>query len=92
MNEVKSPKKPLVYYYVLVMVFLLVFNFLGMPWITEHQIKDVDYNTFVTMTENGEVGEVEIQQQNNRILFTDAKKTAVYKTAMVPDDQLFPGC
>ena len=90
MNEVKSPKKPLVYYYVLVMVFLLVFNFLGMPWITEHQIKDVDYNTFVTMTENGEVGEVEIQQQNNRILFTDAKKTAVYKTAMVPDDQLVP--
>ncbi len=90
MNEVKSPKKPLVYYYVLVMVFLLVFNFLGMPWITEHQIKDVDYNTFVTMTENGEVGEVEIQQQNNRILFTDAKKTAVYKTAMVPDDQLIP--
>ena len=90
MNEVKSPKKPLVYYYVLVMVFLLVFNFLGMPWITEHQIKDVDYNTFVTMTENGEVGEVEIQQQNNRILFTDAKKTAVYKTAMVPDDQLGP--
>ena len=49
MNEVKSPKKPLLYYYVLVMLVLLLFNLLAMPWISEHQIKEVDYNTFVSM-------------------------------------------
>ena len=54
----------------------------------EHQIKEVDYNTFVTMTEQGEVGKVEIQQQDNRILFTSADEKTVYKTAMVPDDGL----
>ena len=88
MNEVKSPKKPLLFYYILVLMFLLLFNLLAMPWMAEHRIQDVDYNTFVTMTENGEIGKVEIQQQNNRILFTKADGSAVYKTAMVPDDDL----
>ena len=88
MNEVKSPKKPLLFYYSLVLMFLLLFNLLAMPWMAEHRIQDVDYNTFVTMTENGEIGKVEIQQQNNRILFTKADGATVYKTAMVPDDDL----
>ena len=88
MNEVKSPKKPLLFYYILVLMFLLLFNLLAMPWMAEHRIQDVDYNTFVTMTENGEIGKVEIQQQNNRILFTKADGSTVYKTAMVPDDDL----
>ena len=88
MNEVKSPKKPLLFYYILVLIFLLLFNLLAMPWMAEHRIQDVDYNTFVTMTENGEIGKVEIQQQNNRILFTKADGSTVYKTAMVPDDDL----
>ena len=88
MNEVKSPKKPLLFYYILVLMFLLLFNLLAMPWMAEHRIEDVDYNTFVTMTENGEIGKVEIQQQNNRILFTKADGSTVYKTAMVPDDDL----
>jgi len=88
MNEVKSPKKPLLYYYVVVLLVVMLFNFIAMPWISEHQIKDVDYNTFVTMTEQGEVGKVEIQQQDNRILFTSADEKTVYKTAMVPDDGL----
>ena len=88
MNEVKSPKKPLLFYYILVLMFLLLFNLLAMPWMAEHRIQDVDYNTFVTMTENGEIGKVEIQQQNNRILFTKADGATVYKTAMVPDDDL----
>ena len=88
MNEVKSPKKPLLYYYFVVMLLVMLFNFIAMPWISEHQIKDVDYNTFVTMTEQGEVGKVEIQQQDNRILFTSADEKTVYKTAMVPDDGL----
>ena len=88
MNEVKSPKKPLLYYYVVVLLVVMLFNFIAMPWISEHQIKDVDYNTFVTMTEQGEVGRVEIQEQSNRILFTSSDEKTVYKTAMVPDDGL----
>ena len=88
MNEVKSPKKPLLYYYFVAMLFVMLFNFIAMPWMAEHQIKEVDYNTFVTMTEQGEVGKVEIQQQDNRILFTSADEKTVYKTAMVPDDGL----
>ena len=88
MNEVKSPKKPLLYYYFVAMLLVMLFNFIAMPWISEHQIKDVDYNTFVTMTEQGEVGRVEIQEQSNRILFTSSDEKTVYKTAMVPDDGL----
>ena len=88
MNEVKSPKKPLLYYYFVAMLLVMLFNFIAMPWISERQIKDVGYNTFVTMTEQGEVGRVEIQEQSNRILFTSSDEKAVYKTAMVPDDGL----
>ena len=88
MNEVKSPKKPLLYYYCVALLVVLLFNFLAMPWLSEHQIKDVDYNTFVSMTEKKEIGQVEIQEQDNRILFTSADGAAVYKTAMVPDDDL----
>ncbi len=88
MNEVKSPKKPLLYYYFVAMLLVMLFNFIAMPWISEHQIKEVDYNTFVTMTEQGEVGQVEIQEQSNRILFTGTDGKSVYKTAMVPDDGL----
>ncbi len=88
MNEVKTPKKPLFYYYIMALLVLLLFNLLAMPWLEEHQIKDVDYNTFVSMTEQGQIGRVEIQQQSNRILFTDKDETSVYKTAIVPDDGL----
>ena len=88
MNEIKTPKKPLIYYYLVAMLVVLLFNFLAMPWLAEHQIKDVDYNTFVSMTEKKEIGQVEIQEQDNRILFTSADGAAVYKTAMVPDDGL----
>ena len=88
MNEVKFPKKPLLYYYLVAMMIVVLFNLIAMPWISEHQIRDVDYNTFVTMTEQGEVGKVEIQQQDNRILFTSTDGKTVYKTAMVPDDEL----
>ena len=88
MNEVKSPKKPLLYYYLLVMLVLLLFNLLAMPWISEHQIKEVDYNTFVSMVEKKEIGKVDIKEQDNRILFTDTEEKTIYKTAMVPDDDL----
>ena len=88
MNEVKSPKKPLLYYYLIALLIVMLFNLLAMPWLSEHQIKDVDYNTFVSMTEQGKIGQVEIQQQSNRILFTDAEGKTIYKTAIVPDDGL----
>ena len=88
MNEVKSPKKPLLYYYMIAILVVLLFNLLAMPWLSEHQIKDVDYNTFVSMTEQGQIGQVEIQQQSNRILFTDKDEKTIYKTAIVPDGGL----
>ncbi len=88
MNEVKRPKKPLIYYYGLIMVILILFNLLAMPKIVERQLVDVDYGTFMTMTEEGKIGRVEIQEQENRILFTDSEETTVYKTAMVDDPSL----
>ena len=88
MKQVKTPKKPLIYYYTIVIIALLLFNLFAMPWISERQIKEVDYGTFISMTEEGKVGRVEIQQQENTILFTDKKETAVYKTAMVEDAEL----
>ena len=88
MNEVKSPKKPMMYYYTIALIFLLVFNFVAMPWISEHQIKEVDYNTFINMVDNGEVSTVEIQEQNNRILFQGNDNRKIYKTAMLPDNDL----
>ena len=88
MREVKTPKKPLLYYYIIAMMVLLLFNLLAMPWLTEHQIREVDYNTFVTMTEQKEIGQVEIQEQSNRILFTGKDNKTIYKTAIVPDDGL----
>ena len=88
MNEVKTPKKPLLYYYVIVLLVLLLFNFLAMPWIAQNQIVDVDYNTFIEMTENGEISRAELQDATNRILFTDTNEKIVYKTAMVDDPDL----
>ena len=88
MKEVKPPKKPLIFYYVVAMLAVILLNSLAVPWLAQHQIRDVDYNTFVEMTEKGEVGKVEIQEQDNRILFTDQDGKTVYKTAMVPDNDL----
>ena len=65
-----------------------MFNLLALPMLTQRQIVEVDYGTFLTMTEEGQIGRVEIQQQNNRILFTDKDETRVYKTAMVSDPDL----
>ena len=61
MNEVKKPKKPLIYYYGIVLVALLLFNFLAVPWLSQRQVKEVDYGTFMTMTEEKQVGKVEVQ-------------------------------
>ena len=88
MNEVRSPKKPLIFYYIVAMLLVMLFNFIAMPWLSQYQVKEVDYNTFVTMTQQGEIGKVEIQEQDNRIHFTSKDEKSIYKTAMVPDDGL----
>ena len=88
MNEVKKPRKPLLYYYFIVLICLMLFNLIAMPWIAEQQIKTVDYNTFISMTEKKDVGEVSISTQENVITFTDKDNSAIYKTAMVDDPDL----
>ena len=86
MNEVKQPKKPLAYYYGIVLLLLLVFNWLVMPLITDAKIKEVDYGTFMSMTEQKNIGRVEIE--GNQILFTDKGETQVYKTGVMQDPDL----
>ena len=86
MNEVKSPKKPLIFYYLVAMLLVMLFNFIAMPWLSQYQIQEVDYNTFVDMTEKGEIDKVEIQEQDNRILFTGKDGKSIYKTAMISTD------
>ena len=86
MNEVKTPKKPLVFYYGIAMVVLLLLNMLVMPLITQHQVEEVDYGTFIKMTENKEIGQVEIE--DNQILFTNKDKSKIYKTGLLNDDGL----
>lgn len=88
MNEVKKPKKPLIFYYGIVLLVLLLFNFLAMPWLAQRQVQQVDYGTFMSMTENGEIGQVEIQAEDNQILFTDKDNTTIYKTGMLDDPDL----
>ncbi len=86
MNEVKKPKKPLIYYYGIVLVALLLFNFLALPWLSQRQVKEVDYGTFMTMTEEKQIGKVEVQ--DNQILFTDKDEKQIYKTGLMTDPEL----
>ena len=83
MNEVKQPKKPLAYYYFIVLICVMLFNWLLMPRILEQQIQQVDYGTFMTMTEEGNIGQVDIQ--SNQIVFTDKENTKIYKTGLMDD-------
>ena len=87
MNEVKKPKKPLIFYYIIVIAVLLLFNVFVTPWIMERQVKEVDYGTFISMTEKKQVDRVDIEDQDNTIMFTD-KNDQVYKTAKVEDPDL----
>ena len=86
MNEVKTPKKPLIAYYCIVILLLLLFNMLVMPMISQRQVKEVDYNTFMEMTYNDNIGKVELQ--DNQILFTDKDNTQLYKTGLMSDPEL----
>ena len=86
MKEVKTPKKPLIYYYAVALVVLSLLNFLVMPWLAEKQVKEVDYGTFMTMTEEGDIGKVEVE--TNQILFTDKEGNKIYKTGIMNDPGL----
>ena len=88
MEQVKRPKKPLMFYYTIVLIILILFNIIAMPYIKEKQIKDVDYGTFISMTEKKEIKKVELQQQDNTILFTGKDGKTISKTAMVNDPDL----
>ena len=85
MKEVKTPRKPFIYYYLLVFSILILFNLIAMPWIAQRQIKEVDYGTFMTMTEKKDIDTVEIQ--SNKILFSDVDGK-IYETGKVDDDNL----
>ena len=83
MKEIKQPKRPLLFYYGIVLLIIVLFNLIIMPMIVQRQIKEVDYGTFMTMTEEGDVGQVEIQ--SNMIIFTNADDSQVYRTGLVDD-------
>ena len=85
MQEVKKPRKPLIYYYVIVLIILLLFNFLLMPWMAERRVQEVGYDEFIEMTENEEIGQVQINEGDNEIIFTDRDGDRIYKTGMVED-------
>ena len=86
MREVKTPKKPLIYYYALALLILSLLNFFVIPWLAEKQVKEVDYGTFMTMTEDKDVGQVEVQE--NQIVFTNKDNTKIYKTGVMNDPDL----
>ena len=86
MKEVKTPRKPLAIYYAIVLLTLLLFNLVLLPWMEERQIKEVDYGTFMTMTEEKNIGRVDIE--SNQIIFTDKDETQVYKTGLMNDTGL----
>lgn len=83
MHEVKKPKKNLAYYYLIVLIVIMLFNAFVYPYIIEQQVKEVDYGTFMSMTEKGKIGQVEIQ--SNQIIFTNKDNTKIYKTGLMDD-------
>ena len=85
MNEVKKPKKPLIFYYGITLLIVFLFNLLFMPWIAGQQVNEVDYGTFMSMIEEKNIGLVEISEVENRITFTDKEQKQIYRTAMVED-------
>ena len=86
MNEVKRPKKPLIYYYMIVLVVMMLINLIAVPWFAEKQIREVSYGTFMTMTEEGDIGQVDVQ--SNQILFTNKEGNQIYKTGLMYDPNL----
>ena len=86
MKEVKPSKKPLAIYYAIVLAVLLLLNLVLLPWMSERQVEEVDYGTFMTMTEEKNIGRVDIE--SNQIIFTDQEEKQVYKTGLMNDPEL----
>ena len=86
MQEVKRPKRPLIFYYVVMILVILLFNCIVAPYIVGKAISDVDYGTFMTMTENGEIGKVQLQR--NQIIFTSKDESSIYRTGVMDDPGL----
>ena len=86
MKEVKTPKKPLVYYYSIVLLVLIVFNLVVSPILMEHQVEETDYGTFMSMINEKNIGKVEVE--DNQIVFTDKNNEKIYKTGLMNDPDL----
>ncbi len=86
MKEIKKPRRPLIYYYIVVLLCIVLFNSLIMPFINQQQVNQVDYSKFISMTENNKIGKVEVQE--NQIIFTDKNNKTVYKTGKMDDPDL----
>ena len=86
MKEVKTPKKPLAIYYAIVLLVLMLLNFVLVPWMNERQVKEVDYGTFMSMTEDKDIGRVDVE--SNQIIFTDKDEKQIYKTGLMNDPDL----
>ena len=86
MKEVKTPKKPLAIYYAIVFLVLMLLNFVLVPWMSERQVKEVDYGTFMSMTEDKDIGRVDVE--SNQIIFTDKDEKQIYKTGLMNDPDL----
>ena len=86
MKEVKTPKKPLAIYYAIVLLVLMLLNFVLVPWMSERQVKEVDYGTFMSMTEDKDIGRVDVE--SNQIIFTDKDEKQIYKTGLMNDPDL----
>lgn len=86
MNEVKMPKRPILAYYILIFLAIFLFNSIFMPMLRENAVKEVDYSSFMTMTENQEIDKVQVEQ--DKILFTKKDDKQAYKTAIMNDPEL----
>ena len=86
MKEVKNPKRPMAYYYAIVLLVLLGINFIVFPYMAERQVKEVDYGTVITMTEESKIGKVEVE--SNQIIFTNKDESKIYKTGLMDDPDL----
>lgn len=86
MNEVKMPKRPILAYYILIFLAIFLFNSIFVPMLRENAVKEVDYSSFMTMTENQEIDKVQVEQ--DKILFTKKDDKQAYKTALMNDPAL----
>lgn len=86
MKRIDTPKRPIIYFYGIALMLVMLFNLVALPYMAESQVKEVDYGRFMTMTEKKNIGKVEIQ--DNQIIFTDKSEESIYKTGLVPDEGL----